>query len=347
MWKVSYFVDSIWPGEKHFEANLAFLAELGVEYVELREVDCKNIMKMDNDEIMAVKKTVKKYGLKVGGLGTPIFKCPLRAYDDPIWGDRHGYKSGDKISGSAYKDHLKLLERAFEISDMLDAVNIRCFGFWRQFKLDDVFDEVIEKLQAANRMAEASGHKLAIENEHNMILGTGVELAKALKAVGKPMTGIYDIGNSWRRGGVPYPADMDALKGLISHIHIKHEVIDIVSGCNEHHLSWGDPAWRKDVAEKDLGGFCLELYGNWARQNHTISGKIIIDGIEMDIIGERTSVPVTKVLHIDHRAIFKALKAGGYDGIIAVDNDFSGLQARTNVKATFLAIKELIKEVCA
>ena len=348
MWKISYFPDSFFREEKLFEANLAFLAELGVEYVELREIDRKNIMSMDNDEIAAAKKTVAKYGLKVGGLGTPIFKCPLRGYGEPIWGDKHGHKFEKKSGGSAYQDHLKLLERAFEISDMLDPVNIRCFGFWRQYKLDEVFDEVIEKLQTASRMAEASGHKLAIENEHNTIVGTGVELARVLKAVGKPFTGIYDIGNSWRRGGVPYPTDMDALKGgLISHVHVKHESVDVLTGCTEHHSSWGDPIWKEDVTERDLGGFCLTQFGSWTRQNPAISGKVIIDGQEMDIIGGITSVPVTKVFHIDHPAIFRALRADGYEGIIAVDNGFHGPQARINVKATALGLKELIKEVWA
>jgi sugar phosphate isomerase/epimerase len=105
MWKISVYCDDFLPGKKFFERSLALLSDLGIEYVELRLIDDKNLTNMTNDEVRSVKKTLKKYGMKVGGLGTPVFKCPLRGYDEPLWGSRHGYKKGNNGTGSAYEDH--------------------------------------------------------------------------------------------------------------------------------------------------------------------------------------------------------------------------------------------------
>ena len=339
MWKISVYTDDFLPGDIYFERALALLAELGIDYVELRLIDGKNLTNMSNDEVLDVKNKIQKYGMKVGGLGTPIFKCPLRGFDEPLWGSRHGYKKRDNEAGSAYEDHLKLLSRVFEISDILDAVNVRCFAFWRQYLLDDVFDEVVEKLYKAAQMAKVSGHSLVLENEHNMMAGTGVELARILKAVGLPLTGIYDFGNSWRRGGTIFPDDMHALKGLVSHIHIKHESIDIVPGNN----TYGDPI--KGINEApEYGGFWRKSYGSWASSDHKINGRLNIDGVDYDIIGERTFVPVTKVLHYDHRPAFKYLRETGYNGLIAIDNSYISPQAEENIRLSIRELKKLIEE---
>jgi sugar phosphate isomerase/epimerase len=222
---------------------------------------------------------------------------------------------------------------------MLDAVNIRCFSFWRQFRLDDVFDEVVEKLQKAVQMAKTSGHTMALENEHNMIAATGVELAKVVNAVGKPLTAIYDLGNSWQREGVVFPDDMYALKGLISHIHVKHESIDIVPGNN----TYGDPLESVNHSPQ-FGGFFRKCYGSWALADHKIDGKLNIDGVEFCIIGERTLVPVTKKLHYDHRAVFKYLRKTGFNGLIAVDSNYICPQAEENARGTLTELQKLIEE---
>ena len=229
MWKISVCNDALLPGMPFFERSLALLSGLGIEYIEPRLIDNKHILNMSNDEIHELKKTLKKYNMKVGGLGTPVFKCPLRGYDEPEWakGKTHGYEKGNHKGDGAYEDHLKLLERAFEISDMLDALSIRCFSFWREYAMDEVFDEVVEKIQKGVRMARSSGHILAIENDSSQMAGTGVEMARIIRAVGEGLTGIYDFGNSWHGGGIVYPDDFEALKGgLLSHIHIKHESME-------------------------------------------------------------------------------------------------------------------------
>ena len=343
MWNISVFCDDFLPGMPFFERALALLSELGIKHVELRMIDEKHLINMTNDEVLEVKKTLKKYGMKVGGLGTPIFKCPLRGYDEVKWGCTHGYKGQNTNSGSAYEDHLKLLPRAFEIADMLDAVNVRILSFWREYPLGEVFNELVEKVQKSAKLAKSAGHVLVMENEHNNMAGTGVELAKIVRAVGEGLTCLFDLGNSWRRGGTVYPDDFEALKGLISHLHIKHESIDIMPGNN----TYGEPLHGIDP-ETQLGGFFRKCYSGWAMNDHKIKGRLNIDGTDFEIIGERTLVPVTVKLHYDHREFLTALFKSGYTGMIAVDSNFVcpvSSESEENIRKTLPELQKLINEI--
>jgi sugar phosphate isomerase/epimerase len=332
MWEISLFSDDIYSRDRSFEANLALLQRLGVRYTDLRIIDGVNILDLSDEDLDGVRRMLAKYGMKVAGLATPLFKCSLRNPQGPAWGSRHGFKR--ELS---YQEHAALLPRAFQIADKLGATNIRCFPFWREFPLEDVLDEVVDKLGRAAEVARRSGHALALENEHNQLAATGVELARLLKAINSPyMKGIYDLGNSWRRGGIPYPDDVNALKGLITHVHVKPEVIEIACGCTTH---------SGPTVKDDEGGFCLRFIGDWDRTETPISGRLKIGGATVEIVGRKTFVPVTDTVYIDHRAVLAALKRDGYTGFIAIDSDYRGPEAEINLQRSVESLRALIADV--
>src|SRR5688572_26977180 len=133
MWKISYFCDELMGPYGNFEDSLALMRRHGIEYIDLRCVNGRSFLELDDDELDTVRRLLAKYGLKVAGLGAPLFKCALRGREGPAWGSRHGFDD------RSYEEHLDLLPRAFKLADTFEAANIRCFAFWREHDLDEAF----------------------------------------------------------------------------------------------------------------------------------------------------------------------------------------------------------------
>jgi len=227
-WAISTYVDEIY-GPRRMDEALALVQRSGVKYVDPRIVDEKHsFMEVGNDELRRFKEKLDYHGLKVAALGSPIFKTSLKGTQPKVFGSRHGF---DLDASKRFEDHLKLLSRAFEIAEMFQADNIRIFAFWREHKLDDVFDEVVDKLGRAVRLAEKAGHTLSLENEMKTMAGTGAELARILKAINSPrLSGTYDVGNAGRLNATVYPDDYEPLKGRLGHLHLKFERVDVTCG---------------------------------------------------------------------------------------------------------------------
>jgi len=328
--RVSMFVDEIYDSNRPLDEILAFVRRIGVEYIDLRVVDGTNsFFRLSDDELEQLRRTLAKAGVKVAALGTPLFKCPLRGHKGPTWGVRHGFED---VLG--YEEHLKLLPRAFEIADKFGVTNVRCFAFWREYDPNEVFDEVADKLGHAARVAGELGHALALENEMATLVGTGLEQARMLKAVASPhLSGIYDHGNSGRLGGTPYPDDYAALRGLISRIHIKFEVVDVFCG------------WLSRLKQWDHPHSPYSPVMPWAQADVPISGRLTIGDTVVEIEGDRTFLPVTNAVRADYRALLTALKNDGYTGDIVCDTGFQISRAEATVRNCMGSLQTLIGEV--
>jgi len=327
--RLSIYVDEIYEPTRPLEDALRFVKRIGIDHIDLRIVDgVHSFLQVDDDALAHVERTLAKTGVGVAALGTPLFKCPLRGSDSPAWGGLHGFEGT-----LGYDDHLKLFPRAFQIADRFGVTDVRCFGFWREYNPDEVFDEVVEKLDRAARLAGASGHGLALENEMVTLAGTGVEQARILKAVHSPhLTAIYDQGNSGRLGGVPYPDDYEAVRGLISRVHIKFEVLDVFCG------------WLSRYgAPRPYGPYGPVM--PWAQPNLPISGRVTIGDTTIDLDGARTFLPVSKSVGADYRGLLTALKNDGYTGDIVSDAGFRGPNAETAVQRVMDDLRAVVEEI--
>ena len=344
MWDISVFADEIYEPGAGFEPALALLRKIGVEYTELRVVNgFDHFMNISEAQLDDLQRLLRKYNIKVGALGTPLFKCPVRGAADPRWGGHHRANVGI-AEGIDYQYYLKQLPRAFAMADRFRNENIRCFAFWREYALDEVFDEIVEKLARAAEIAWKAGHRLYLENEHNTMAGTGVEQARILKAVNSPgLTGIYDDGNSARIGGNPYPDDYNAMRGLISHVHLKFEKLDVMCGW----LSLARPRLERK------SGF--SPYFIWHQPKLPFTGEIKIGDKLFKITGQRTFLTADHSVADHLRSLLTALKQDGYKGRIAIDNSaFESLDRRVgradlaeleaDVQRTVEALRRMINE---
>src|SRR5215831_10775550 len=79
-----------------------------------------------------------------------------------------------------------------------------------------------DRLAEAAELASKEGVILLLENEHACNIGTGRELGRLLRDVNSPsLRGIWDPGNAFMLGEVPFPNGYEEVKGLFPHMHIK------------------------------------------------------------------------------------------------------------------------------
>ncbi len=175
------------------------LKGFGIDYMEMRGVDGKNVSTLTKAEVKSAKSVLSDYGIKVSSIGSPLGKIKL---------------DGDTVA------HLELAKRVFESANELGARNIRMFSFYlpegktREECRGQVFDE-LEKLV---KLAEEHGVALCHENEA-LIYGESPEKClEIMQYFDGRMKCVLDMGNFVLDGYNP----MDAYKTLIDYIEYFH-----------------------------------------------------------------------------------------------------------------------------
>lgn len=201
-----------------FEHALDVMQEYGVREAELRGLWGTNIIDLDPEALARAKRALESRGIRVCAIASPLYKCNL-------WPEEAGEEKGPLHLAveRPLDEQLKLLERAIELTRYFNTSLIRIFAFWKQRPLtDQALAEIIAALRPAVARAEQDGVLLGLENEHACMLGTGVDTARALAAIGSPsLRGIWDPGNAFMAEEVPYPGGYAAMRPYVAHVHVK------------------------------------------------------------------------------------------------------------------------------
>ena len=177
------------------------LNDFGIDYMEIRGVNGKNVSVLTRAEVEDAKKVLFDYGIKVSSIGSPLGKI--------------------KVDGNIVA-HLETAKRVFETANELGAKNIRTFSFYlpdgktREECRGQVFDE-LEKLVF---LAEEYGVTLCHENEA-LIYGESPEKClEIIEYFGGRMKAVLDMGNFVLDGYNPMQA-YKLLEKYIEYFHIK------------------------------------------------------------------------------------------------------------------------------
>jgi len=185
--------------------QITAMKENGIDYLEIRGVDGKNISNLTNEEAKEIKKRLDDAGLGVWSLGSPYGKIGIE--DD-------------------FAPHLDLYCHGLELAELLGAKHIRLFSFYiPQGKVpEDYRNAVIERMAQFDEKAKGYDVILCHENEKG-IYGENaarcLEIHKALpniKAVFDPANFIQsgqDTKEAWKML-VPY----------VEYMHIKDALSD-------------------------------------------------------------------------------------------------------------------------
>jgi sugar phosphate isomerase/epimerase len=195
------------------------MAALGMRFAELRVVNGKNIVELDDAELDSTRSKVEARGMRVLSIASPVLKCTLPDAP-PVAPDIQ-----QDIFGSAYgiADQPRLAARAFEVARRMEAPIVRVFSYWRTIDPGRCFDRVAAALADLAAQAGKQDVLIGIENEHACNIATAAETARLLKAVDHPaLQVIWDPANALVAGETPFPDGYTRLPlSRIAHVHAK------------------------------------------------------------------------------------------------------------------------------
>jgi sugar phosphate isomerase/epimerase len=193
--------------------------EFRLQFIEIRGMWGKNIMRLDAKEIDEARKILEKYKLRVSSVASPIFKVDWPGAPTSKFSPKRDQFGAD----FTFEQQDELLERGFELTRVFQVDRLRLFDFWRLEAQQPYRAAIDDKLREAAHKAEKRGVILLLENEPACNTATGEEAGRTLGAVRSPNLMLnWDAGNAASRGEVAYPDGYSHLpKNRIGYLHCK------------------------------------------------------------------------------------------------------------------------------
>jgi L-ribulose-5-phosphate 3-epimerase len=209
--------------------------EFGLEWIELRGMWSKNIMKLDASEVAEARRILEKYKLRVTDIASPLFKV----YWPGAPKSKFSPKGAQFNADFTYDQQGEVLERGIALAKAFRTDRVRCFDFWRLEDPSPYRDAMNSKLLEAANAAGKQGIILILENEYACNTATGAEAAQTLAAVQSSSFMVnWDPANAAARGETPYPAGYNLLpKDRIGHCHCK-DIKNIASPSDSTEPGW-------------------------------------------------------------------------------------------------------------
>ncbi len=185
-----------------FTEQLEGMKGFGINNIELRHADGKNVSEMTEADVEKLKAALDKYAVGVSAIGSPIGKVTL---------------------DSDLEAHFKTAERVFKTASTLGAKFVRIFSFYAPEGKDitEMKDEVTAALRRLLDLAKKYGVTLCHENEANIYGATPARCRELLDYFGGELKCVFDMGNFVLENEKPFPDAYELLKDYIAYFHIK------------------------------------------------------------------------------------------------------------------------------
>ena len=196
--------------------------EFGMNWIELRGMWDKNLLKLDAKEIAEAKSILQKNQLRVTDIASPLFKVDWPGAPQSKYSPKRDQFHAD----FTFEQQDEVLDRSIELAKVFGTDRVRLFDFWR---LDDQAPyraAMNEKLREAAEKAAKKNIILILENEPACNTATAAEAAKVLAEVtSRNLMLNWDPGNAAERDEKPFPDGYNLLpKERIGHCHCKDAV---------------------------------------------------------------------------------------------------------------------------
>ena len=194
--KISAFADEYTDS---FEEQLTALNEFGIENIEIRFLNGKNISVLKRNEATEAKKKLDAFGINVSAIGSPIGKIQL---------------DGD------INDHLETAKRIFESANIFDTRYIRVFSFYAPNGKDiaDMKSEVLYYLENFVVLAREYGITLCLETVHWCAFSTP-DFFKVVKEYAPNIGVTLDIKQAWQ-SGYDWNEYLDVIGDRLKNVHL-------------------------------------------------------------------------------------------------------------------------------
>ena len=170
-----------------------------VPYMEMRNVNGKNVTELTLEEAKEVKATLDANGIKVWSIGSPIGKVDIN---------------------TDFEEYLKLVKHTCELANILGAGRIRMFSFFNAY---EEREKVLKYLNIMAETAASYGVTLCHENEKD-IYGDTKERVLDIMENTKGLKFIYDPAN-YLQCGEKADDTLDMFHAKTEYFHIKDVVV--------------------------------------------------------------------------------------------------------------------------
>ena len=190
-----------------------------MQWIEVREMWNKNIMKLDSKEIDQARQILERAKMRVTDIASPIFKVDWPGAPLSKVREKHDSFNADYT----FKQQDEMLDRSFELAKAFNTDRVRIFDFWRLDDQTPYRAAIDDKLREAADKAAKKNIILILENEYACNTATGAEAARTLSAVQASNFMVnWDPGNAAMRGENAFPDGYNKLpKDRIGHVHCK------------------------------------------------------------------------------------------------------------------------------
>ena len=202
MAKLSAFADEV---TDDFQGQVSYLVSEGINYIEPRFINKRNIMDLTKNELSDTKKMLRDFGLNVSAIGSPIGKLKL---DEP------------------FGPHLDKFKHAIDLAIFFDTPYIRMFSYYAPHgkNIDDYRDEVLERLAKKADLLRDTEVTMVHENEARIYGHSAKNCVDIVETIDSPnLKLVYDPANFvW---GEKITNNIEScfslMKPYIVHVHIK------------------------------------------------------------------------------------------------------------------------------
>ncbi|MBE7067180.1 MAG: sugar phosphate isomerase/epimerase [Ruminococcaceae bacterium] len=197
MIKLSAFSDE---AGNSLEQQIAALQRNNIPYMEIRNIDGKNIKDLSLQEAQAIKDRLDEEGLKVWSVGSPLGKVDITVDMD---------------------EYMETVCHIFELAKILGADKIRMFSFFNSY---DQKDKVIHNLKLMVAKANEYGIKLCHENEKEIYGDTATRVKEILDNV-PGLYCVYDPAN-FLQVGEKADTTLPLFADRTEYFHIKDVIME-------------------------------------------------------------------------------------------------------------------------
>src|SRR5260370_40561634 len=101
--------------------------EFGMEWIELRGMWNKNLLKLDAKEIDEARRILEKYQLRVTDIASPLFKVDWPGAPQSKFSPKRDQFNAD----FTFEQQDEVLDRSIELAETFNTDRVRFFDFWR------------------------------------------------------------------------------------------------------------------------------------------------------------------------------------------------------------------------
>ena len=185
-----------------FPEQLAAMNRLGVEHIEMRFVDKKNVSALTSQEAVTAAEMLRAAGIRVSSIGSPLGKMAI---------------------DSDLNAHLELTRHLCDLACRVETKNMRVFSFYlpKEQPSEQFREQVIDRLGQMLEVADSFGITLCHENEAGIYGDSPERCLDLLESLGGRLKCVFDMGNFVLGGYPPYPEAYQKLKPYLGYFHIK------------------------------------------------------------------------------------------------------------------------------